>query len=71
MTNPHYWVARNKDGSISMFGLEPKRGEDQWIEKGCSYIEELVEDYYPGLTWENSPIRCELVPVGGYVNGKI
>jgi len=62
MSLPHYYVARNKDKSISMFGMKPLRGEEMWQEMCCSYIEDIDTEYFPELRWEDPPLRCSLTP---------
>ena len=59
--NPKYWVARDADGTLGLFGLKPVRSDNQWVEKGCSYIEELDGEYFPDLQWKHEPARCTLV----------
>lgn len=51
------WIARDKDGSLRLFGEEPhyvndKRGWNPIL--GSIW---LSEDIFPEVTWENSP-KC-------------
>lgn len=64
MSVPSYYVARNKDASLSLFSMKPSRGEDMWQENCCSYIEDLDPEYYEALRWEDPPLRCTLQPEG-------
>ena len=61
---PKLWIARDKDGTLSLFKYRPINYADRcWIlheevEYG-NYIELNSEDF-PEITWENSPKEFEL-----------
>ena len=69
------WIARDKDGDLYAYNNKPFREcagggtyeTGRWITaKGDShsyYAYKLNSDWFPELTWENSPI--ELVQKGG------
>lgn len=55
------WIARNKDGSLFFYDKKPI-GHDStsWIVSPDCMNERIGDDWFPEITWENSPI--ELVP---------
>ena len=48
------WIARDKPGNLWWYEVEPKRGENAFIQQTriCAALPDL---FYPELTWENSP----------------
>ncbi len=58
------WIARDKDGTLCAYNQKPCRiaFDDIWLpENGNDWnYEVLNDDWFPEVTWENSPI--ELVP---------
>lgn len=51
------WIARDKDGDLFLFQLEPFRDTDMFM--GGVYMG--IENYlFPEVTWENSPKKVEL-----------
>lgn len=58
------WIARDKDGTLCAYNQKPYRiaFDDIWLpENGNDWnYEVLNDDWFPEVTWENSPI--ELAP---------
>ena len=51
------WTARDKNGDLFLFRLEPTRDTDVFM--GGVFME--IENYlFPEVTWENSPQKVEL-----------
>ena len=54
------YVARNIDGSLYLFEVEPKRIEDKWWDR--DYHSAIVDnEAFPELKWEDAPIYVRLV----------
>lgn len=55
------WVARDKDGSLSLYSEKPPKGKRGW---GYEYMEKLRpldSDLFPSVKWEDSePTRVTL-----------
>lgn len=57
------WIARDKDGTLYVHNRKPKRNAFNgiWLNNGDDRSYEVLDgDWFPEVTWENSPI--ELVP---------
>lgn len=57
------WIARDKDGTLYVHIRKPKRDTFNgiWVNNGDNRSYEVLDgDWFPEVTWENSPI--ELVP---------
>ena len=53
------WVARDKDGSITLYEDKPFRDGEIW--KGCSWKSSGIYDlFFPDLKWEDEPVEVEL-----------
>ena len=56
------YVARDKNGLLHVFEMEPRRLEDYWWDLG--YKSELIaHDAFPDLKWEDEPIYVRLLIV--------
>lgn len=55
------WVARDEDGSLHLFEVEPRRIEDrhQWWDRdyNCTALE---KSEFPDLKWEDEPVYVKL-----------
>lgn len=58
------WVARNSDGTLSLFEVKPERvrykrdiKEGLWMAKTMT---DLVSELFPDLTWDDDPIEVEI-----------
>lgn len=56
------WIARDKDGSLWLYGAKPIKGKDMWVcedfaNSGCLEIDipESGNFQLPEVTWDNSP----------------
>ena len=58
----HGWVARDKYGSLNLFGDKPTRFEDDTFGniKGSGMIF-LNDELLPEVTWESEPVEVELL----------
>lgn len=64
MSRPSYYVARNKDNTLSLFGNKPVRDDEAWREQYCDFIEDIDPVFFPEMRWEDPPLRCCLYPTG-------
>ena len=54
------WVARDKNGSITLYENKPYRDGDIW--RGCSWKPSMIyEHFFPNLKWEDECIEVELI----------
>lgn len=51
------WIARDKNGNLFLFQLEPVRVTDVFA--GGGYMQ-IGSRLFPEVTWENSPKKVEL-----------
>lgn len=57
------WVARDSDGTLTLFEGKPERvryirsNEGLWMAKNMT---DLVSELFPALTWDSDPIEVEL-----------
>lgn len=52
------WIARDKDGSLFLYGKKPiGKNSTTWLMCPNSMNERLEEDWFPEVTWENSPVE--------------
>ena len=59
-----FWIARDKDGSLSIFKNEPFLSGSGWKVIGGDEILFISDsDSFPGITYENSPkkVKIELI----------
>lgn len=56
------WVARDEDGSLRLFEVEPRRLEDKhrWWDRDYQATD-LDESEFPDLEWEDEPIYVKLI----------
>ena len=53
------WVARDKNGRITLYEDKPYRDGDKW--RGCSWKSSLIYDrFFPNLKWEDEPIKVKV-----------
>lgn len=52
------WLARDDDGALFLYGHKPQRVLYHGFWNGEPYMM-LPDDYYPEVTYENSPVRVE------------
>lgn len=56
------WVARDENGSLHLFEVEPRRLEDkhQWWDRDydCTVLD---ESDFPDLKWEDEPVYVKLI----------
>lgn len=56
-----WFAARNKNGILHIFQVEPRKIIDEGIWWDRDYMSiELSENDFPELTWEDEPIEVEL-----------
>ena len=59
------WIARDSNNTLWFHTLKPqlehhpKRDLDYWVSRGDYY--EVDQDFFPEVTFENSPMEVELV----------
>ena len=53
------WIARDKCGRLYTFSVKPERGilSDHWLTDDFSKRCRINDDWFPEVTWENSPIE--------------
>ena len=50
------WIARDRDGSLWLYGNKPKKLVNMFVEDGEYESLGTIDDYqFPEVTWENSP----------------
>lgn len=54
------WVARDKNGKLYFFEVEPRRLEDRWWDRDYLCIE-VNKDLFPGLSWKDEPSEVKLI----------
>lgn len=54
------WVARDKDGTLCLYGEKPKKVEPSKTWGGAVIFVHYCRDLFPDLTWEDGPIEVEL-----------
>lgn len=52
------WVARDKDGLISLYEEEPWRSEERWRTDGG--VIPLVNYSFPSITWKSGPEKVKI-----------
>ena len=61
------WIARDKDGEISIYKNKPWKRENEPYHNGecdsADYYINIDKELYPEITWENSPKEFELKAV--------
>lgn len=61
------WIARDKDGEISIYKNKPWKRENEMYHNGefdsDDYYINIDKELYPEITWENSPKEFELKAV--------
>lgn len=71
------WIARDKDGYLCLYGKKPKLSEEiegNWV---CSQYDDPVNiiilpfEYFPEVTFENSPQQVEISLLGKLENKPI
>ena len=59
------WISRGQDGRLMLHSEEPSMGYDDirrsWYYGCCGYDIELPEEWFPEVTYENSPQRGKLI----------
>lgn len=53
------WITRNKDCTITLWKVKPKKAENHFYEGGR--MGDLNPILYPEITFENSPQQIELI----------
>ena len=48
------WIARDKNGDLCVYGSKPERFDDEVYGDYGKY-QKLPEEWFPEVTWENSP----------------
>lgn len=56
------YVARDKNGLLHVFEVEPRRSEDYWWDLGFWSVL-IAHDAFPDLKWEDEPIYVRLLIV--------
>ena len=54
------WLARDKSGSLYMFSYKPHRTDGIFVPYTTDNQFLVVDNIFPELTWENSPVEVEL-----------
>lgn len=57
------WIARDKDNTLCVYNNKPtlsKEADGLWICDKFTTVNTLSEDYFPEVTFENSPKQVEL-----------
>ena len=52
-------VARDKDGSLFLYGLEPEKDEKTGMYNSSGYVSKIDNVLFPNVTWENSPVNLD------------
>lgn len=53
------WVARNRNDSLQLFQVEPRRGEGYWWDR--DYASTVINhEMFPDLTWNDDPICVDI-----------
>ncbi len=55
MENKLIWIARNEDGTLEAYKAKPERKKHGFESDIEDWLDNLDEDMYPEVTWENSP----------------
>ena len=55
------WVARDKNGMLHLFDVEPKRIGDYWWNRDYNSEPICNEEAFPDITWESDPIEVEIL----------
>ena len=53
------WIARDKDGYLFLFDEKPNRYEF-WFDSKLGDSYNLKDDFFPEVTFENSPKKVEI-----------
>lgn len=74
MAQKKFWIARDKDNKLCWFWYKPERKDGKFVVNLDQFdvdfvsnltletlLKELDPDLFPEVTWENSPVECELV----------
>lgn len=51
------WIARNKNGDLYIYKYKPTRYNNKWVSCYTEYISKLKNNFFPEVTFENSPQR--------------
>lgn len=54
------WVARDRNGSLSLFQGYPERQENLGYWRDCQDEFGLADTDFPSLTWQDDPIEVEI-----------
>lgn len=54
-----FWLARDKDGKLCIYGVKPERNEHGFFTNHKRYVY-LHDKWFQEVTWENSPIEIEV-----------
>lgn len=54
------WLARDKDGNLSIFENTPIRGTTNFAAMMGGY-RKIQKDLFPEVTWQSSPVKVELL----------
>ena len=58
------WVARDSDGTLTLFEVKPERVRYIRSNKGlwmAKYMTDLISELFPDLTWESDPEPIEII----------
>lgn len=55
------WVARDRNGMLHLFDVEPKRIGDYWWNRDYNSESICNEKAFPDITWESDPIEVEIL----------
>lgn len=60
------WVARDKDGTLFLYGYKPTRHDKTWFNWNGGLhpynIIELPSDLFSNITWETGPVEISIIP---------
>ena len=54
------WIARDKNGELYLYNMMPEEHEEYFVERSGHRSLPLDDEYFPEVTFENSPQEVEL-----------
>ena len=49
------WIARDKDNSLWLYTDKPSKNGDEFSANAIDGFYKIDDDFYPEVTWDNSP----------------
>ena len=57
------WLARDKDGFLTVFGNKPERSDEEWVDFYSETAKQFIfidNSLFPNLKWEDEPIEVNI-----------